>query len=300
MGRQKKRTVSDKPRRKRPYAGAASLGLKVALVTAVLAAITIWVSATTAVVVTALTLWAALFVAMRKLGNANRRADMAVQASRDKYDSVIGALTAALDLDDDIRGDHVARVRELAGVLGNEMGMRKADICLLQKAALLADCGKVEIAQGILTKPGALTEAEWAEMKRHPEFGYEFLNSIRHLRDCGDIVRAHHERFDGQGYPRGLKGEDIPLGARIFSVVDAYTAMTSDRPHRKKMTHEMALKEILRNSLTQFDPEVVRAFQRCVDRGEIMSVGGEVPEATKSATAIEAGIGAPQTAASAA
>jgi HD-GYP domain-containing protein (c-di-GMP phosphodiesterase class II) len=155
------------------------------------------------------------------------------------------------------------------------MGMRKGDICLLQKAALLADCGKVEIAQGILTKPGELTDAEWTEMKRHPELGYEFLNSIRNLRDCGDIVLAHHERFDGQGYPRGLKGEAIPLGARIFAVVDAYTAMTSDRPHRKRLTHETALKEILRNSLTQFDPEVVRAFQRCEERGQITDSMGE-------------------------
>lgn len=259
-----------KPARKRSFVGAVLLGLKVAAGCGVLAAVTLLVSATAAVIVVAVGLWVALYIALRRLHASKEHAEQVIQNSRDKYDAVIGSLTTALELDDDMRGDHIARVRELAGILAAELGMRKSEVCLLQKAALLADCGKVEIAQGILTKPGALTEAEWAQMKRHPEFGFEFLNSIRHLRDCGDIVRSHHERFDGQGYPRALKGEDIPLGARIFSVVDAYTAMTSDRPHRKKMSHEMAIKEILRNSLTQFDPEVVRAFQRCVERGEIV------------------------------
>jgi HD-GYP domain-containing protein (c-di-GMP phosphodiesterase class II) len=266
----KGKSKNRKAPRKRLYLGALWLGLRVAVLCGVLAAVTLLVSATAAVIVVAVGLWSALYMALRRLRASKEYAEQVIQNSRDKYDAVIGSLTTALELDDDMRGDHIARVRHLAGILAAEMGMRKADVCLLQKAALLADCGKVEIAQSILTKPGALTEAEWEQMKRHPEFGYEFLDSIRHLRDCGDIVRSHHERFDGQGYPSGLKGEDIPLGARIFSVVDAYTAMTSDRPHRKKMPHEMAIKEILRNSLTQFDPEVVRAFQRCVERGEIV------------------------------
>jgi HD-GYP domain-containing protein (c-di-GMP phosphodiesterase class II) len=258
----------------------------VSVVAGVLAVLTWLVSPLVALGAACTLLWIALFVALRSLGRANRRADATVQAARDRYDAVIASLTAALELDDDMSSDHVARVRELAGVLALEMGMRKSEICLLQKAALLADCGKVEIAQSILTKPGALTEAEWTQMKRHPEFGYEFLCSIRTLRDAADIVRSHHERFDGQGYPRGLKGEEIPLGARILSVVDAYSAMTSDRPHRKKMTHEVAIKEILRNSLTQFDPEVVRAFQRCEDRGAINpDAAGPAPRREPAAAA---------------
>lgn len=267
-----------KPARRRPYVDAILIALQVAAICVVLAAATLLVGSTVAILVVALGLWAALYLALRRLQRADKRAETAIQNSRDKYDAVIGSLTTALELDDNMRGDHVERVRQLAGILAAEMGMRSADVRLLQKAALLADCGKVEIAQEILTKPGALTEQEWAQMKRHPEFGYEFLNSIRHLRDCGDIVLSHHERFDGQGYPRGLKGEGIPLGARIISVLDAYTAMTNDRPHRKKMPHEMAIKEILRNSLTQFDPEVVRAFQRCVDRGEIVGVVSDAEE----------------------
>jgi len=291
---------NNKPARRRPYIRAVLRGLQLAVLCSVLAAVTLLLGPTAAVVTVCLFLWAALYVALRRLHRANNRAETVVQNSRDKYDAVIGSLTTALELDDDMRGDHIARVRQLAGILATEMGMRKGDVCLLQKAALLADCGKTEIAQSILTKPGALTEAEWAQMKRHPEFGYEFLNSIHHLRDCAEIVLAHHERFDGQGYPRGLKGEEIPLGARIFSVLDAYTAMTSDRPHRKKLPHGTAIKEILRNSLTQFDPEVVRAFQRCLDRGEIVGTDGASGETTPADLPRETPAPVPATAASAA
>jgi HD-GYP domain-containing protein (c-di-GMP phosphodiesterase class II) len=229
----------------------------------------------------------ALFVAVMRLQAESKRAEIYLINARDKYDAVIASLCGALELEDSMRTNHVARVRQLACILAEEMGMRKDDIGLLQKASILADTGKIEIAQGILNKPGALTEQEWAEMKRHPEFGYNFLSSIRPLRDASKIVLAHHERFDGQGYPRGLTGEAIPLGARIFAIVDAYTAMTSDRPHRKKMCHEMALKEIQRNSLTQFDPEVVRAFVRCEERGLIAGPHKtEVPELLSSTIGI--------------
>jgi HD-GYP domain-containing protein (c-di-GMP phosphodiesterase class II) len=213
---------------------------------------------------------------VRRLQAESKRAETYLTNARDKYDAVIGSLCGALELEDSMRANHVARVRQLACILAAEMGLGKDDIGLLQKASILADTGKIEIAQGILSKPGALTEQEWAEMKRHPEFGYNFLISIRPLRDASEIVLAHHERYDGQGYPRGLKGDDIPMGARIFTIVDAYTAMTSDRPHRKKISHEVAIKEILRNSLTQFDPEVVRAFVRCEERGLI--AGPHTPE----------------------
>lgn len=229
----------------------------------------------------------ALFAAVMRLQAESKRAEIYLINARDKYDAVIASLCGALELEDSMRANHVARVRQLACILAEEMGMRKDDIGLLEKAAILADTGKIEIAQGILNKPGALTEEEWAEMKRHPEFGHNFLISIRPLRDTSEIVLAHHERFDGQGYPRGLMGEAIPLGARIFAIVDAYTAMTSDRPHRKKMPHEMALKEILRNSLTQFDPEVVRAFVRCEERGLIAGPHKtQVPELLSSSLGI--------------
>ncbi len=236
-------------------------------------------------------LMAVTLIAVRRTRAESRRADAYLTNARDKYDSVISSLCGALELEDDIRSSHVARVRHLAGIVASEVGMRKEEIRLLQKAAILADCGKFEIANGILNKPGALTEAEWEEMKKHPEFGYNFLASIRPLREAGEIVLSHHERYDGQGYPRGLKGDAIPLAARIFTIVDAYTAMTSDRPHRKKISHEVAVKEILRNSLTQFDPEVVRAFVRCEERGQVEdpnrvvspSAGNKSPGAVPSA-----------------
>jgi HD-GYP domain-containing protein (c-di-GMP phosphodiesterase class II) len=211
----------------------------------------------------------ALFVAVRRVQTEIKRTETYLVNARDRYDAVIGSLCSALELEDDMRANHVARVRQLACILAAELGMGKDNIAQLQKASILADTGKTEIAEGILNKPGALTEQEWAGMKQHPEFGYNFLTTIRPLRDAGAIVLAHHERYDGQGYPRGLTGDDIPLGARILALVDAYTAMASDRPHRKKMSHDVVLNEILRNSLTQFDPEVVRAFVRCEERGLI-------------------------------
>jgi HD-GYP domain-containing protein (c-di-GMP phosphodiesterase class II) len=225
----------------------------------------------------------ALFVAVRRLHAQIKRTEAYLVNARDKYDAVIASLCGALELEDSMGTNHVARVRQLACILAEEMGMPKDDIGLLQKASIVADTGKIEIAEGILNEPGALSEQQWAEMKRHPEFGYNFLTSIRPLRAAGEIVLAHHERFDGQGYPRSLAGDDIPLGARIFAIVDAYTAMTSVRPHRKKMSHEMAMNEILRNCLTQFDPEVVRAFMRCEERGLIAGLHTpETPELVPS------------------
>jgi HD-GYP domain-containing protein (c-di-GMP phosphodiesterase class II) len=119
----------------------------------------------------------------------------------------------------------------------------------------------------VLLKEADFTEQDWAEMKRHPEIGYEILREISFLKEVAEVVRCHHERFDGQGYPRGVARENIPLAARILGVVDAYVAMTSQRPYRKTRSHEDAMQEVLRNAGTQFDPEVVRAFTEADRRG---------------------------------
>jgi HD-GYP domain-containing protein (c-di-GMP phosphodiesterase class II) len=247
----------------------AAFAAKALVLSAALAVITLLVSPFAAVVAVCAVLWVALFAALRRVRKERAVVDGHVADIRNEYNSIIGVLCGAMNLKDDMNATHTTRVRNLASVVAVELGMREEELRLLQKAAILADIGKIQIAENILSKPGDLSEQEWAEMKRHPEFGHEILSGIVHLRDAGDIVISHHERFDGQGYPRGLKSDDIPLGSRVLSVVDAYIAMTSDRPHRKKMGHDMAIKEILRNSLTQFDPEVVRAFVRCEERGLI-------------------------------
>lgn len=256
------------------------------LVCSALAGLTLFVDPLAAMAGAIVALWIALLISIRHARSESKRVDAYVETVKDKYDSIIGVLCGALYLQDDIGANHKSRVSRLASEIAMEMGMRVENVRLLQKASILADIGKIEIAQGILTKPGALTDEEWKEMKRHPEHGARILSGIPALRDAAEIVLSQRERYDGQGYPRGLKGEEIPLGARIFALADAYCAMTSDRPHRKKMPHEMALKEILRNSLTQFDPEVVRAFVRCEERGLIDETPAEETPAINVASGV--------------
>jgi HD-GYP domain-containing protein (c-di-GMP phosphodiesterase class II) len=130
----------------------------------------------------------------------------------------------------------------------------------------LHDIGKVGVSERILTKPGPLHPSEWAEMRTHPVVGAEIVSPIRFLGDAIDVIRFHHERFDGSGYPDGLAGDGIPLPARIFAVVDAFDAMTSERPYRRAMPAERAVDEITRCSGTQFDPEVVEPFLAMAER----------------------------------
>jgi HD-GYP domain-containing protein (c-di-GMP phosphodiesterase class II) len=257
------------PSRGRTVLGIARGVLLTVFACAVLATVTIVLGPLAAVAVVCAALWLALFVSLRRLSKERRSVDAKLSSQQERYDYVVGVLCGALHLKDDLNTHHTTRVLDLATIVATEMGMRRDDVRLLRKASILADVGKLEIASSILNKAGALSDDEWTQMKLHPDLGLGIVGNSKHLQDAGDIVIAHHERFDGQGYPRGLKGEEIPLGARIFAVVDAYVAMTTDRPHRKRMTHEMAVQEIFRNSLTQFDPEVVRAFVRCDERGLI-------------------------------
>ena len=195
--------------------------------------------------------------------------DGSTQELKDRYDSIVAILCAALDLRDNVTQGHAGRVSEIASVLAWQMGLRKEQLRQIEKAAILHDIGKIGVADAVLSKPGPLNESEWEEMRRHPELGRQVLNGIDFLRDAAEVVYAHHERWDGQGYPCGLKGEEIPLGARIFTVVDAYCAMTSHRPYRKAMPHRKAIDEILRNAGGQFDPAVVRVFAEAERQGLI-------------------------------
>jgi len=176
------------------------------------------------------------------------------------YETTLEALAAALDTRDTETQGHSMRVSEYTTVIARRMGVKDPELTEIRRGALLHDVGKIGIPDAVLRKPGKLTSEEWEEMRRHPEIGYRILSGIKFLEPSLPIVIAHQERFDGSGYPRGLKREEIPLGARIFAVVDTLDAMTSDRPYRKALRYEDAREEIIRNSGLQFDPRVVEVF----------------------------------------
>ncbi|HHV02577.1 MAG TPA: HD-GYP domain-containing protein, partial [Bacteroidales bacterium] len=156
--------------------------------------------------------------------------------------------------------EHARNLEQLARQLGGRLGLNAAQLNTLALIALLHDIGKVAVPEHILEKPGPLRPEEWKIMKRHCKSGYRIVISSPDLIDVAEGILSHHERWDGSGYPRGLAGEEIPLLARIISLVDAYDAMTSDRPYRAAMTHAEALAEIKACSGTQFDPLLAQEF----------------------------------------
>ncbi len=174
--------------------------------------------------------------------------------------AVVEVLSTALDIRDKMTHRHARRVARMAVAVAKEMGLDKQQVLEIEYAAALHDIGKIGVADSILRKAAPLDAEEWRDMRRHSELGYEILKGIDFLRDAAEIVWAHHERYDGKGYPRGLGAEEIPLGARVFGVVDAYDAMTSRRPYRQAMSREQACIEIARNAGTQFDRTVVESF----------------------------------------
>jgi HD-GYP domain-containing protein (c-di-GMP phosphodiesterase class II) len=186
------------------------------------------------------------------------------------YRSLRQVVTTAMNLRDDVTGGHSDRVVGLSLELGRRLGLVEERLHQLEWAAFLHDIGKVRVGAEILTKPGPLDASEWGEMQQHPSFSYSILAQVEYLQEAAEIVYCHHERYDGMGYPRGLRGAEIPLEARIFSVVDAYDAMVSARPYRQSLSHEHAVQEIVRHAGTQFDPQVAAAFAEWA-----VSVGGE-------------------------
>jgi putative nucleotidyltransferase with HDIG domain len=225
-----------------------------------ISAIAIFLSVTGALIAWSIVLAPLCWMLATRYGRLHRDAPASVESMGSNYEAIISLLSGALGLQDSITLSNSIRVSKLSAVVALQMGLRGDEVRLIEQAAILHDIGKLGIAEDVLAGTGELSDRDWAEMKRHPQLGFEILSSIGSLEDSAEIVWAHHERFDGQGYPRGLRGDDIPVGARIFAVVDAYVAMTSGRPYRKTLNHSMAIKEIVRNSLTQFDPQVVDAF----------------------------------------
>jgi putative two-component system response regulator len=180
-----------------------------------------------------------------------------IQAS---YKATLEALGSALDTRDIGTHAHSKRVTHYALLLGQAVGMSGHELEVLERGVYLHDIGKIGIPDDILLRPGKLTKQEMEIMMTHAELGMRLLSKIDFLKEASEIVYSHQERFDGSGYPRGLKGREIPMGARVFSIVDALDAMTSDRPYRKALPFEAARAEIVRSSGIQFDPDIVNVF----------------------------------------
>ena len=186
---------------------------------------------------------------------------------RETYDGTLEALVSALDARDRETKGHSVRVAKYMMEIAYHIGIPSGtdEWVDMQRGALLHDVGKIGVSDSILHKPGPLSDDEWVDMRRHPKIGYDMLKDISFLSGAATIVLAHHERFDGKGYPRGLAADEIPLGARIFVLADTFDAMTSDRPYRSALTSEASRAEIIRCSGTQFDPTCVQAFLLAFD-----------------------------------
>jgi diguanylate cyclase (GGDEF)-like protein len=195
-----------------------------------------------------------------------------MEALKSSYDFTLQAFVGLLDVREHNTGQHSNRVRALSHALGKLMSLSRKELDILARGAQLHDIGKISVPDCILLKEGPLTEDEWKVMKTHPEVGYNILSSSPYLKDVAEVVRSHQERYDGKGYPRGLKGDEICLSARIFGVIDAYDAMRSNRPYRKSMAPDKAAAELRFGQGTHFDPAVVDAFLRHQDQME--AVGG--------------------------
>jgi putative nucleotidyltransferase with HDIG domain len=176
------------------------------------------------------------------------------------YAGTLEAMILALDSREHETSYHSYRVTEYTLTLAKEMGLVSPDLATIARGALLHDIGKIGIPDTILLKPDKLNEEEWIIMKKHPIFGYEFLKKIQFLESSAKIVLSHHEYYNGGGYPQGLCDENIPIGARIFSVVDAMDALTNDRVYHKAISFNEAREIIIKASGSQFDPEVVKVF----------------------------------------
>jgi putative nucleotidyltransferase with HDIG domain len=185
---------------------------------------------------------------------------VALEELEQSYDYTLEALGGALDLKDAETEGHCQRVTAMTIVMARAMQVDELELRHIARGAFLHDIGKMGIPDSILRKPGPLTADERVIMETHCDIGFKVLERIPFLREASDIVVSHQEKYDGTGYPRGLKGEEIPLGSRVFAVADTLDAMLSDRPYRKALPLDTAKKEIVRCSGTQFDPAVVQIF----------------------------------------
>jgi len=202
---------------------------------------------------------------LKDLAALHERAATQTRQLSETYGATLAVLGDALELRDQETMGHTQRVVSLAVSLGESLGLGSEDLLHLQWGAYVHDLGKIGVPDAVLRKPGPLSPDEWRLMQRHPEQGFNLLQRLFFLSRSLDVVRYHHERFDGGGYPLGLKGEEIPLLARIFAVADAFDAMTNDRPYRRALPTQDAMSELRRHRGKQFDPQVVDALERLPD-----------------------------------
>jgi len=196
--------------------------------------------------------------------------EKALDDLEESYLATVKTLAFVVEAKDTHTRSHLDRAHDYAVALASRVAPELANDQTLRYGFFLHDIGKIGIPERILSKPGPLTEDEWAIMRTHPLLGAQILSPVKFLIPALPIVEAHHEKWDGSGYPRGLRKEEIPLGARIFALVDAFDAMTSDRPYRRALSFEQALEQISACSGTHFDPEVVRSFEElCADAEKV-------------------------------
>ena len=182
------------------------------------------------------------------------------QQFKREFVEALTVLAKLIEMRDSYTAGHSEKVSMWSEIVARKLGLSREEQEKIKLAARLHDIGKISIPDGILNKPAPLTEEEYAEIKKHAALGAGILSNIESLKEVSKIIRHHHEWYNGEGYPDGLTGEEIPLGSRIISVADAYQAMTSDRPYRKAFSKEKAIAELERGAGSQFDPKIVRIF----------------------------------------
>jgi putative two-component system response regulator len=191
----------------------------------------------------------------------------------ERTENVIFAIARTVEARDAYTDAHLWRMAEYSRRMAGAFGASAEETRYAWYGGLLHDIGKIGIDDQVLRKPGALTEAEFDQIKRHPDMGANIVSSLRFAPVVAPIIRSHHERWDGRGYPQGLSGEEIPFAARIVAVADAWDAMTTDRPYRPALPHEEAMRRLRRGSGEQWDPTMVELFLRLLERGELESSG---------------------------
>ncbi|HEX2029343.1 MAG TPA: HD-GYP domain-containing protein [Nitriliruptorales bacterium] len=202
-----------------------------------------------------------------------QEAEDALLMLRGSYMEMVKTLAFVVEAKDSTTRSHLDRTYHYARLLTARVGPELLQSASLHYGFLLHDVGKVGIPEAILNKPGPLTDDEWEIMRTHPLIGVQVVSAVKFLGDAVNVIRSHHERWDGKGYPEGLAGEQIHIGARIFSVVDTFDAMTSERPYKKALPVAVAMEEIGRCAGTQFDPDVAREFVQLLEERDLHSTG---------------------------